>query len=279
MKREYTSPYLARIAHIEAALKHQDFKPSDSENVVVMGKTGAGKSSVISLLLNKDIGVGHGLYSHTTNTVEFDYDLPEEYGDRQIKLIDTQGVLDTKLSLTQVLESLVDGLTGRFYHVNTIMLVIECARFTEETQAALTSLCLAFGLDDIERCQRLVVVVTKVEHLPTEEQDKIVESIIEHPFFKKLGVSEAYMRENTIKVFAGQSKGIGPVLAQAYGQLREDSREILLGNLAQKNTPMTISNDFAQKLTNFLANNMTTISFMAEITFELAVRGLLDREA
>ncbi|KAF9969048.1 GTPase IMAP member 4, partial [Actinomortierella ambigua] len=256
---------MARLAHIEAALKNENFMPSDTENVVVMGKTGSGKSSVISLLLNRDVGVGHGFYSHTTNTLEYDFHLPAKYGDRHIKLIDTQGVLDTKISLTTVLESLVDGLTGRFYHVNTIMLVLECARFTKETQDALTSLCRTFGLHDVERSRRLVIVITKVEHLPVEEQEKVFRSVIEHSFFEKLGISQKYMEDNTVRAFAGQSQGLNPILATAYEQLREESKEILLGKLAQKNEPMTVSNDFAQKLTNFLTNNIHAVSFAADI--------------
>ncbi|KAF9134206.1 GTPase IMAP member 4 [Mortierella sp. GBA39] len=257
-----------------AALKGEDFKPSDSENVVVMGKTGSGKSSIISLLLNKDVGVGHGFYSATTNTKEYDFDLPAKYGDRPIKLIDTQGVMDTSISLTSVLESLVNGLTGRFYHVNTIMLVLECARFTKNTQDALTSLCRTFGLNDVERSRRLLIVVTKLEHLPTDEKDKIIQSVIVHPFFKKLGISQDYMRRNTIEAFAGQSEGLNPILASAYEQLRVESKEKLLNALVQKNDPMTVSNDFAQKLTNFLTNSIQTTANVVEIGLESFLRVL-----
>ncbi|KAG0368290.1 GTPase IMAP member 4 [Mortierella sp. AD032] len=268
MTKEYKSPHLARLAHLWAALNNEDFNPSDSENVVVMGKTGSGKSSIISLLLNKDIGVGHGLYSQTAKTMEYDLDLSTKDGVRQIKLIDTQGVLDTKVNLTTVLGSLIDGLTGRFYHVNTIMLVLEGGRFTKETQAALTSLCQTFGLNDVERSKRLLIVVTKMEHLPTKEQGVILQDIAEHPFFKKLGVSETYMRNNTIQAFAGQSQGLSPILASAYEQLRVESKERLLCMLEQKNSPMTVSNDFAQKLMNFLASNIQTVSNTAEIALE-----------
>ncbi|KAF9336312.1 GTPase IMAP member 4 [Podila minutissima] len=278
MTKEYKSPHLARLAHLEAALKDEDFKPSNSENVVVMGKTGAGKSSIISLLLNNDVGVGHGLYSHTTKTREFDLQLPAKYGDRQVKLIDTQGVLDTEISLTTVLESLINGLTVRFYHVNTIMLILECARFTKDTQDALTSLCRIFGLNDIERSKRLLVVVTKLEHLPAEEQHKILKTVIEHPFFENLGISKEYMQENTIQAFAGQSDGLNPILAPAYEQLRVESKERLLSMLAEKNSPMTVSNDFAQKLTNFLTSHIHVVSAVAEVALEAFLRLLLDWE-
>ncbi|KAK5822330.1 P-loop containing nucleoside triphosphate hydrolase protein [Linnemannia elongata] len=274
-RKNYKNPHAARLAHFRAALKNEDFNPSNSENVVMIGKTGAGKSSIISLLLNKDVGVGHGFFSHTTKTTEFDLRLPTEYGDRHIKLIDTQGVLDTNISLIEVLESLIDGLTGRFYHVNAIMLVLECARFTNETQDALASLCRAFGLDDIERSRRLLVVVTKVEHLPTEEQATILRTVIEHPFFKKLGISEEYIRGNTIQVFAGQSQGLSPLLAPAYEQLRVESKERLLGRLEEKKSPMSISNDFAQKLTNFLTDNIQIVSIAAGIAADVTLEALL----
>ncbi|KAG0295235.1 hypothetical protein BGZ98_001470 [Dissophora globulifera] len=206
----------------------------------------------------------------TTNTKEYDFDLPVEYGDRQIKLIDTRGVLDTEISLTTVLESLIDGLTGRFYRVNTIMLILECARFTQETQDALECLVLTFGLDDIERSKRLLVVVTKVEHLPEEEKDEILSSIIGHHLFKKFGISTEYLKQNTISVFAGQSEGARPKLGPVYAEMRAESKAKLLSALAWKNSPMTVSNDFAQKLTNFLTDHMGTIK-----TISMLVLGLI----
>ena len=92
MTTDFKSPHIARIAHFATALKGEDFKPSEGENVVVMGKTGSGKSSVISLLLKKDVGVGHGFYSKTTETMEYSFDLLIMDGVRPINLIDTQGV-------------------------------------------------------------------------------------------------------------------------------------------------------------------------------------------
>ncbi|KAF9543086.1 GTPase IMAP member 4 [Mortierella hygrophila] len=262
---DYKNPHSARFAHIKAALKGKDFRPSESENVVVIGKTGSGKTSIVSLLLDRDVGVGHGFYSQTTKTMEYDFHLPERYGDRPIKLIDTQGVMDTQISMATVLESLVDGLTGRFYHVNAIMLVLECARFTKETQDALACLCQTFGLDDIERSRHLLIVITKLEHLPTDEANKVLQDVIEHPFFVKLNISQDYLRHNTIQAFAGQSKGLNPFLASAYEQLRVVSREKLLDALLQKHEPMTVSNDFPQKLINMLTNAIQTTANTAEM--------------
>ncbi|KAG0295234.1 GTPase IMAP member 4 [Dissophora globulifera] len=265
---EYKNRHHARIAHILAALKNEDFRPSNTENVVVIGKSGSGKTSIISLLLGDDVGVGHGIHSKTTNTSEYDFELPVEYGDRQIKLIDTQGVLDTQISLTSVLESLIDGLTGRFYHVNTIMLILECARFTQETQDALESLVQTFGLDDIERSKRLLVVVTKVEHLPVEDKDNSLKSIKEHAFFQKFGISVEYLENNTIEVFAGPSKGVQPRLVPIYEEMRVESKDKLLRALARKNSSMTVSNDFAQKLTNYLTDNIQKIAAKFEIALD-----------
>ncbi|KAG0229640.1 GTPase IMAP member 4 [Actinomortierella wolfii] len=271
-RKEYSNPHAARFAHIVAAIKKEDFKLTDSENVIVVGKTGSGKSSVISLLIGKDAGVGHGLNAKTMQTKEFDLHLPAKYGDRNIKLIDTRGVLDKEGSLTSLLESLIDNLTGRFYHVNTIMLVLGCERLTKETEDALTCLCKTFGLNDVERSRRLLIVVTKVEHLKTEEQEKVFRSIVEHSIFTNLGISKEYLRQNTIQVFAASSEGLNPHLAMAYDNMRVESKDRLLGKLAQKNSPMTVSNDFAQKLTNAITENIETIETAAVLTLELLVK-------
>ncbi|KAG0295233.1 hypothetical protein BGZ98_001468 [Dissophora globulifera] len=262
----------ARSARFLSALENNNTNPMDCENVIVIGKTGSGKSSIISLLLGRDIGVGHGIYSKTTDMKEYDLDLPAEYGGRQIKLIDTRGILDTEISLTEVLESLINGLDGRFYHVNTIMLVLECARFTQESQDALESLIQIFGLEDIERSRRFLVAVTKTEHLPVEKQAEVRKSIIGHRFFKKFRISEEYLKMNTIDVFAGQSKGVHPKLVPIFEEMRAESRATLLEALSQKNKPLPVSQDFVQRLsnffTNFFANNVQVVAAKLDAKLE-----------
>ncbi|KAG0299382.1 hypothetical protein BGZ98_010106, partial [Dissophora globulifera] len=267
-KHSFKDAHHARVAHLLAALQNKGFSTTDTENVIVIGKTGSGKSSIISLLLGYDADVGHGIYSETTNTTEYDFCLPAEHGGRRVSLIDTRGVMDTEVNLTEVLESLVNGLTRRFNHVNTIMLVLEFARLTPETQAALKSLVRIFGLKDVERSKRLLVVITKAEHLPDDEQFMLRSSIIEHSFFKQFDISEEYLERNTVIVFAGQSQGARPRIKLVHEDMREESKAVLLSALSEKNDPMTISDDFAQKLTNFLTSGIqltaTTLSTSVE---------------
>ncbi|KAG0327592.1 hypothetical protein BGZ99_007294 [Dissophora globulifera] len=181
----------------------------------------------------------------------------------KIKLIDTQGVLDTKIDLATVLESLKDELTGRFNQVNTIMLVLECARFTRVAQEALNSLIQLFKIGNVEGSKRLLLVVTKVEHLPIGKQAEIRRSIIEHSFFKTIGISVKYLKENTIEVFAGQSEGVDPLLAPVYTKMREQSKAKLSSALARNNSPMTISHDpyqlwdLIKKYTGFFSEDVS----------------------
>ncbi|GIZ37350.1 hypothetical protein CKM354_000080000 [Cercospora kikuchii] len=79
--------------------------------IAVMGVTGSGKSSFISLLLEEDIGVGHGLTSCTT-AVEM-HILERENG-RKIFLIDTPGFDDTNRPDIEVLKDVAFFLSQTY---------------------------------------------------------------------------------------------------------------------------------------------------------------------
>src|SRR6202044_2750014 len=78
------------------------FRSSDV-HIAVMGVTGAGKSSFISLLSDKTVAVGHDLQACTQSVDVYACKL---FPGRNVYLIDTPGFDDTKRSDTEVLREL-----------------------------------------------------------------------------------------------------------------------------------------------------------------------------
>ncbi|KAK6065827.1 hypothetical protein SCUP234_12364 [Seiridium cupressi] len=70
--------------------------------IFVMGMTGVGKSTFISQLVDDDIGIGHGLNSHTATTSFHCLDLH----DRRVYLVDTPGFNDTWRSDGETLQEI-----------------------------------------------------------------------------------------------------------------------------------------------------------------------------
>jgi predicted GTPase len=63
--------------------------PADSIFILVMGMTGSGKSTFISLCTGQDVVIGHELYSCTADMAIFDFRL----GGRTVYLIDSPGYM------------------------------------------------------------------------------------------------------------------------------------------------------------------------------------------
>ncbi|KAM7197445.1 P-loop containing nucleoside triphosphate hydrolase protein [Naviculisporaceae sp. PSN 640] len=77
---------------------------SDCTAVVVMGATGSGKSTFISLLADEEVEVSHGLESHTTHGRAYSFEDPDS--GEQMTLMDMPGFDDTSRSDAEILREL-----------------------------------------------------------------------------------------------------------------------------------------------------------------------------
>ncbi|KAE8348652.1 P-loop containing nucleoside triphosphate hydrolase protein [Aspergillus coremiiformis] len=94
-----------RLNGLSAPIQEKEATPQDDTVViVVMGVTGSGKSSFISLLADQPVGIGHNLQSHTTHTDMFSFTHPEKKN--TVVLLDTPGFDDTDRSDTEVLKEI-----------------------------------------------------------------------------------------------------------------------------------------------------------------------------
>ncbi|KAH8596541.1 hypothetical protein B0O99DRAFT_619267 [Bisporella sp. PMI_857] len=79
--------------------------------IAVMGVTGSGKSSFISLCSSKPVKIGHTLEACTSTVGVYAYDM---LPDRTVYLIDTPGFDDTNRSDTEVLSEIASWLVGSY---------------------------------------------------------------------------------------------------------------------------------------------------------------------
>jgi GTPase Era involved in 16S rRNA processing len=74
--------------------------------VILMGVTGSGKSTFISLLTDQNVEVGHGLESHTTEAASYTF----IDNQKEIILVDTPGFDDTTRPDAEILKEMVHSL-------------------------------------------------------------------------------------------------------------------------------------------------------------------------
>jgi len=80
-------------------------------HIAVMGVTGAGKSSLISLLCDQKLEIGHDLKACTSVVDVYPCNL---YRDQKIYWVDTPGFDDTYRSDTEVLREIASWLTDSY---------------------------------------------------------------------------------------------------------------------------------------------------------------------
>ncbi|KAK4133945.1 P-loop containing nucleoside triphosphate hydrolase protein [Trichocladium antarcticum] len=101
---------------------------SDDDIVIaVMGVTGSGKSTFISLLAAQSVRVGHSLASCTADIGIYSF----SHGDRTVHLIDTPGFDDTSRSDTEILKEIAFFLAALYARKVQLAGIIHLHRITD----------------------------------------------------------------------------------------------------------------------------------------------------
>jgi GTP-binding protein EngB required for normal cell division len=88
---------------VDENMESKDISLSDDDIVIaLMGVTGSGKSTFISLLAEQSVRIGHSLNSCTADIGIYSF----QYGERTVYLIDTPGFDDTSRSDTEILKEI-----------------------------------------------------------------------------------------------------------------------------------------------------------------------------
>ncbi|KAH7002414.1 P-loop containing nucleoside triphosphate hydrolase protein [Ilyonectria destructans] len=96
--------------------------------IAVMGVTGAGKSTFIEKVTGQNVGVGHGLISHTAAVSIYAYRLSS---DRCVYLVDTPGFDDTSHSDTEILKEVAFFLSQIYRNDVKLAGIIYLHRITD----------------------------------------------------------------------------------------------------------------------------------------------------
>ncbi|CAJ2505078.1 Uu.00g124720.m01.CDS01 [Anthostomella pinea] len=142
-----TSPVLARPKEIAA------------QRVLVVGPTGAGKSSFISAAVGRDIGIGHGGESCTESCGRYRV----RAGDADFELIDTPGFDDQSRDDFSILENIKEYLDG-------VVGIVYCHRITDTRMIGNVRLNLDIIKAVVGRafCSRVVICSTMWDTLSTQ---------------------------------------------------------------------------------------------------------------
>ncbi|KAI0968511.1 P-loop containing nucleoside triphosphate hydrolase protein [Xylaria arbuscula] len=145
--------------------------PTENDIVIaVMGMTGSGKSSLISLCVDQEVAIGHDLKSCTQDIETYVFHHPALQSGR-VYLVDTPGFDDTHRKDTEILRTLGTWLTSTYISGVKLSGIIYCHRINQTRMqgSALKNIQMFRSLcgDDALRKVVLVTTMWDIENLDT----------------------------------------------------------------------------------------------------------------
>ncbi|KAB8234978.1 P-loop containing nucleoside triphosphate hydrolase protein [Aspergillus alliaceus] len=162
----------------------------DTVVIAVMGVTGSGKSSLISLLADQPVGIGHNLQSHTTHIDMFSFTHPEKKN--TVILLDTPGFDDTDRSDTEILKEISCFLAMIHEKRWRLVGVVYLHRITDPRLggSAMKNLHMFEKLCGTRSFAGVVLVTTMWEDLGPTEADQAIghrrQTELENEFWKTI---------------------------------------------------------------------------------------------
>ena len=142
---------------------HHSFSVSDRRRIVILGKTGTGKSSLANTIFGEDaFKIYHNLKSGTR---ECEVETRSVNG-RSVTLVDTPGFFDTDRSEEELKPEIVRCITECAPGPHAFLIVLKVERFTEQEQEVIHKIQEYFSEEALKYA---TVVFTHGDQLPEEE--------------------------------------------------------------------------------------------------------------